>query len=517
MQSASDRNFLATTFVPSDLHNAYKGAQDSITSRVPQYLSPVTALPNLKLDSPSNTLNFQIPQYDGCIDSRTFRLHMNITVKVDPSIVTQGWVKLDNAGWGAMISQINLFESNQLIEQITDAGALQAMLNQQAPEDYVESVLRVTEGTCYTEEQVPYHASDIDEVEPHVAGHTNYPVQATGKQNLYGPVGRPGGKYLMFILPDADLTEIARGTCILNTSCSINLPLGFFNTNKPVHSYMLNGLRLELVFGPIKSFLIWPDTEYGCISNTSVAITNAELRYDLLSLSNDYRAGMIELVRELGSFEYPFDTYRMTTNYITTQQNQIVKISASGGSILQSITFGFIEQAPTAVDYPTQSYYTTTTLKSYYFKIGGVRVPSHNIQARQLSSTTHSEKFLVSKEGAGITTELFEDNADSFIETIKAQSLYKSYALGQSANSRRLIEGPYTSVIDSDERRLYSYSFMQSYDQESSSGLVLADNSEISLVLEFFAPPTAGTRCIVALNYGVKYIFTATGQSHLQS
>jgi hypothetical protein len=508
MQSASDRNFLSTSFIPSDLHNGFKGPQDAILARVPQFLSPVTTLPDLKSDSPSNTLNFQIPQYDGAIDSRTVRLHLKLSVDVTAFAGLQGWIRLDNAGWGAAISQINLFESNMLIEQITDVGNLIAMLNQTSPQDYIESVLKVTESTNYVEEQVPYEAQTSGAF----AVARNYPMLGEFN-NRYGPVAQAGGKYLMLFKGPADgASNINFAASSFTTSASINLPLGMFNTNRPIHSYMLNGLRLEIIFNPIKSFLVWPTDTYGAIATTSVKITSAELRYDLLSLSTEYRSGMLELVRELGSFEYPMDSYRMSTNFLGNNSGvQIVKISASGGSLLQSITFGFIQQAPTAPNFPTQSMFVSAGLESYHFKLGGIRIPNQDIY------TLHGTTPIPTNEGTGLT--YAEDNSDSFIETIKAQNMYKAYALGATPNSRKVIEGPYASLLitTNPDRRLYTYSFMQSYDQESAAGLTLLDNSEISLVLNFKTAPGAGSRCIVALNYGVKHIFTSSGQSILQS
>ena len=507
MQSASDRNFYSTAFTPSDLSSAYKGPQDSITSRVTQYLPPITTLPTLKADAPSNTLNFQIPNADGCIDSKTIRLHLNIQVTVAGGNYTQGWVRLDNAGWGAMISQINLLEGGALVEQVTDAGVLQAMLNQQVPEDYQESILAVTEGTNYVEEELPYIPSAVAEDNP------DLPLRAGSFKNLIGPVGRPGGKYLILFSPAADLTAAARGSVTLNTSTSINLPLGFFNTYRPIHSYMLNSMRLKVIFNPIKSFLVWP-TGHGSVTNTTVAISNAELRYDLLSLSTEFRSNMLDVVRELGSFEYPFDTYRLSENFLTTSLNQTIKISASGGSLLQHITFGFIESSSVTTDRPSMSYFEAMGLKSFYFKIGGLRVPSHNINVQQLSVGGAVIKFATQYDTPALV--YTEDNADGFIETIKSQGLYKSYAIGQKGNSGTLIRGPYAGSDESGERRLYSYSFTQSYDQEALSGFVLGDNSEISLVLEFWKAPVASTRCIIALNYGMKHVFLASGQTITQ-
>lgn len=508
MQSASDRNFYATAFTPSDLSSQYKGAQDSITSRVNQYLPPITTLPALKADAPSNTLNFQIPNSDGCIDTKTIRLHLNIQVNVAEGTYDQGWVKLDNSGWGSMISQINLLEGGQLVEQITDAGVLQAMLNQQVPEDYQEGVLAITEGTNYVEQELPYLASEVAE------DNAKYPLRVGEFKNLYGPVGEPGGKYLILFTPNpANMAAVARGATTLNTSTSINLPLGFFNTNRPIHSYMLNSMRLEIIFNPIKSFLVWP-TDHASIANTTVVLSNAELRYDLLSLSTEFRSNMLDMVRELGSFEYPFDTYRLTENFLTTSLNQTIKISGSGGSLLQNVTFGFIEASAVTTDRPSMSYFEAMGLKSFYFKIGGLRVPSHNINCQQLNNGTAVKKFAI--QSGGTTLTYTEDNADGYIETIKSQGLFKSYAIGQKGNSGTLIRGPYAADDESGERRLYSYSFTQSYDQEALSGFVLGDNSEISLVLEFWKPPVASTRCIVALNYGMKHVFLASGSTITQ-
>jgi hypothetical protein len=508
MQSSSDRNLYATAFTPSDLTNAFKAPQDAITSRVTQYLPPVTTLPVLKADAPSNTLNFQIPNADACIDTRTVRLHLNLQVTVTNGTYLQGWVRLDNAGWGAMISQINLLEGNQLVEQITDASVLQAMLNQQVPEDYQEGVLAVTEGTNYVEQELPYVESTANE------DSNDTPIRFNAKKNLYGPTGRAGGKYLMLFTPANDLTAAARGDTTLNTSTSINLPLGMFNTNKPIHSYMLNALRLEVIFNPIKSFLVWP-TGHLSVDKTTVKITNAELRYDLLSLSPEFRSQMLEVVRELGSFEYPFDSYRMSENFLTTSSDQIIKISGSGGSLLQSITFGFIEKSSTTTDVPSQSYFEAMGVQSYYFSVGGLRVPSHDIVVRQLGTGTNIVNQATQATNAAI--EYTEDVADGFIETIKSQGLYKSYAIGQKGNSSKSVSGHYAAnsgVVG--DRRLYSYSFTQSYDQEALSGFVLGDNSEISLVLKFWKKPEAGTRCIIALNYGMKHVFTADGRTFTQ-
>jgi hypothetical protein len=277
---------------------------------------------------------------------------------------------------------------------------------------------------------------------------------------------------------------------------------------------MLNSLRFEVIFNPIKSFLVWP-TGHASVANTSVVISNAELRYDLLSLSTEFRSNMLDMVRELGSFEYAFDTYRMSENFLTTSLNQTIKISASGGSLLQHITFGFIETSSVTPDRPSQSYFEAMGVKSYYFKIAGLRVPSHNINVEQLHGTVVEK---VATQFTGDAVVYTEDNADGYIETIKSQGLYKSYALGQKGNSGKSIQGPYAGDSDfAGDRRLYSYSFTQVYDQEAMSGFVLGDNSEISLVLEFWRAPMAGTRCIIALNYGAKHIFLANGSTMTQA
>jgi len=141
-------------------------------------------------------------------------------------------------------------------------------------------------------------------------------------------------------------------------------------------------------------------------------------------------------------------------------------------------------------------------------------VPSHNINVQQLSTGGAVIKFATQYDTPALV--YTEDNADGFIETIKSQGLYKSYAIGQKGNSGTLIRGPYAGSDESGERRLYSYSFTQSYDQEAMSGFVLGDNSEISLVLEFWKAPVASTRCIIALNYGMKHVFLASGQTITQ-
>lgn len=82
MQSASDRNFYQRYNVPADLVAEFKAPQDSIKSRVTQYLPPVTALPVISAFSPSAVLKFMIPESMGAIDTKTFRLHLKVKIAI---------------------------------------------------------------------------------------------------------------------------------------------------------------------------------------------------------------------------------------------------------------------------------------------------------------------------------------------------------------------------------------------------------------------------------------------------
>jgi len=205
MQSASDRNFYQSYNPPSDLISEFKAPQDSIRSRVTQYLPPTTSIPSISKSSPSNVIKFLIPE-GGAIDTKTIRLHMNISVTVpDITGATAGWIRLDNAGWGAMIDSINVYESGQIIEQVNRASIVSAMLNQLCPEDYQEGVLSITEKTQY------YENPDT---------------------TLY-PVGCAGGKTLIVFGGNTDVTATSdTPTVTCKFSCSLNLPVGIFNTNR---------------------------------------------------------------------------------------------------------------------------------------------------------------------------------------------------------------------------------------------------------------------------------------------
>ena len=111
MQSASDRNFYQTYQPPSDLISECKAPQDSIRSRVTQYLPSTTSIPSINKSSPSNVITFLIPE-GGAIDTKTIRLYMTMTLYVPAMTVVNfpdvcaGWIRLDNAGFGAMINSI---------------------------------------------------------------------------------------------------------------------------------------------------------------------------------------------------------------------------------------------------------------------------------------------------------------------------------------------------------------------------------------------------------------------------
>ena len=69
MQSASDRNFYQTYQPPADLISEFKAPQDSVRSRVTQYLPPTTSIPSISKSSPSNVVKFLIPE-GGAIDTK---------------------------------------------------------------------------------------------------------------------------------------------------------------------------------------------------------------------------------------------------------------------------------------------------------------------------------------------------------------------------------------------------------------------------------------------------------------
>ena len=91
MQSASDRNFYQSYNPPSDLISEFKAPQDSIRSRVTQYLPPTTSIPSISKSSPSNVIKFLIPE-GGAIDTNTIRLHMNISVTVPDVPWCNSWL-----------------------------------------------------------------------------------------------------------------------------------------------------------------------------------------------------------------------------------------------------------------------------------------------------------------------------------------------------------------------------------------------------------------------------------------
>ena len=249
------------------------------------------------------------------------------------------------------------------------------------------------------------------------------------------------------------------------------------------------------------------------------SITDIQLRYDLLSLSDEFQSMMLGSINELGKFEYPYNSYRSYESQLTDGTRQVIKISGTSGSVLESITFGFIQQSSTDAQSPSQSFFSSMKLQSYYFQIGGLRVPNRDIDCRESSNSNGTAApYGVSVTGGGPSVNVTETEADAYVTLCTAQNIFKSYQVGIKGSSLKLVESIHQAPTIAQgyvgqNRRLYSYSFQQCYDSEVVSGFVLGDSSEISIVLSF-APggPEANTRMYTVLNYAQKLIVDASGK-----
>jgi len=251
-------------------------------------------------------------------------------------------------------------------------------------------------------------------------------------------------------------------------------------------------------------------------------ITDIQLRYDLLTLSDEFQSMMLGSTNEMGKFEYPYNSYRTYESQLTNATRQVIKVSGTSGSILESLTFGFIEFPSTDAQCPSQSFFTSMGLKSFYLQVGGLRIPNRDISCMESSDAADSAlPYGVAALAAGASQNSVENESDSYVEMCKASNIFKSYQVGVKGGTLNLVESTNTATGPAQtyrgkKRRLYSYSFQQSYDSEVVSGFVLGDSSELSVILEFAYPPEPGTRMYTVLNYAQKLIVDASGKVYNQ-
>lgn len=459
MQSAADRNQYATNFPPSELQTLFKAPNTSIERRVAQYISPTSGVPTINAESASSPVRFVIPK-TGAIDTKSFRLWVKfgITVTTTGTLTANDKVRLDSAGLSSMISGINVYLGSGLVEQVNRASQLSGMLISLCPEDYRDGGLSVFEKTQFNDSVV-------------------------------------GGLELI------SATAAAGVATTVYLAGSINLPIGLLNTNSAFFSELYEPLSIELTFNSWKNFLVINTNTSSFISNTlSVNLVESQLRFDRLDLSRDFMTMMYKEIQANQSYEYPYMSYRTMNNSLSSSTAQNVKVSGVSGASLQSIIFGFTSVGQNDTANSTNTSWVNGGLTSYAFSVGGIQIPSRVID------TTLGVLPVVATTG-GSSNVL---DSDAMVELFRCRNSFKSYDIGiQSVNETC------TTTGGTVPRRLYGYSFVQSYDEETKSGLVLMNGEEITVEMTFSADPSAYAMYI-ALCYEQTVVMDANGSAFNQ-